>query len=53
MEVCVAEGVPLVVTFWGDPVPFVERARGSATKVFHQVGSLSEARRAAAAGSLR
>lgn len=50
MDVCVEERVPLVVTFWGDAAPFVERARGSATKVFHQVGSLSEASEAAAAG---
>jgi NAD(P)H-dependent flavin oxidoreductase YrpB (nitropropane dioxygenase family) len=36
--------------FWGDPTPYVERAHAAGVKVFHQVGSVAEAQRAAAAG---
>jgi NAD(P)H-dependent flavin oxidoreductase YrpB (nitropropane dioxygenase family) len=49
-ETIVAEGVPLVVLFEGDPAPFVEAARGSGVKVFIQVGSTVAARAAAEAG---
>lgn len=43
-------GAPLLVLFWGDASPFVDRARGRGTKVFLQVGSVDEAKAAAAAG---
>src|SRR5262249_8068512 len=35
---------------WGDPPPYVEPAHAAGVKVFHQVGSVPEAQRAAAAG---
>lgn len=50
LEVCIEERVPLLVTFWGDPAPYVARARASGALVFHQVGSVDEARQAARAG---
>jgi NAD(P)H-dependent flavin oxidoreductase YrpB (nitropropane dioxygenase family) len=45
-----AERVAVVVLFWGDPAPYVERARGFGVKVFIQVGSVEEAKSAADAG---
>src|SRR5262249_16353593 len=36
--------------FWGDPTLYVGRAHAAGVKVFHQVGSVAEAERAAAAG---
>src|SRR5215831_14939829 len=50
VAVCLEERVPVLSLFWGDPTPYVERAHAAGTKVFHQVGSVSEAQRAAAAG---
>jgi len=50
VAVCLEERVPILWLFWGDPTPYVERAHAAGTKVFHQVGSVSEAQRAAAAG---
>src|SRR6516165_4967491 len=50
VAVCLEERVPILSLFWGDPTPYVERAHAAGTKVFHQVGSVSEAQRAAAAG---
>jgi len=44
------ERVAVVVLFWGDPAPYVAPAHGSGTKVIVQVGSVAEARAAAAAG---
>ena len=46
----VEEHVPLLVLFWGDAAPFVEDAHRSAVKVHVQVGSVAEAKAAAAAG---
>jgi NAD(P)H-dependent flavin oxidoreductase YrpB (nitropropane dioxygenase family) len=43
-------GADAVVLFWGDPSPFVERAHSRGAKVLIQVGSVEEARSAAAAG---
>jgi NAD(P)H-dependent flavin oxidoreductase YrpB (nitropropane dioxygenase family) len=48
IELCLEERVPVLVLFWGDPAPFVEAARAAGTKLFVQVGSLDEARHAAA-----
>ena len=45
-----AEHVAVVVLFWGDPAPYVARARGLGVKVFIQVGSVEEAKSAAEAG---
>jgi nitronate monooxygenase/enoyl-[acyl-carrier protein] reductase II len=46
IDVCLDERVPLLVLFWGDPAPFVERAHAAGTKVFLQVGTVEEARSA-------
>jgi nitronate monooxygenase len=50
MAAAIAEQVAVVVLFWGDPAPYVERARGTGVKVFIQVGSVEEASSAARAG---
>lgn len=49
VAVCVEERVPVVSFFWGDPTPYVERVHAGGGKVFHQVGSVAEAQRAAKA----
>jgi NAD(P)H-dependent flavin oxidoreductase YrpB (nitropropane dioxygenase family) len=48
--VCLEERVPILSLFWGDPTPYVKRAHAAGVKVFHQVGSVSDAKRAAAVG---
>ena len=50
VAVCLDERVPVLSFFWGDPTPYVERAHAVGVKVFHQVGSVPEARRSATAG---
>src|SRR5713101_8567972 len=50
IDACLAERVPLLVLFWGDPRPYVAEAHRRDTKVFIQVGSVEEATAAAAAG---
>jgi nitronate monooxygenase len=50
IDACLDEGVPLIVFFWGDPGPYVAVAHRQGTKVFVQVGSVAEAKAAAAAG---
>src|ERR1700758_4692397 len=50
VAVCLEERVPVLSFFWGDPTPYVEGAHSAGVKVFHQVGSVSEAEHAAAAG---
>ena len=50
MAAATAEHASVVVLFWGDPAPYVERARGTGVKVFIQVGSVEEAKSAADAG---
>src|SRR6516162_3556109 len=50
VAVCLDERVPVLSFFWGDPTPYVGRAHAAGVKVFHQVGSVAEALRAAAAG---
>src|SRR5262249_26102012 len=50
VAVCLEERVPVLSFFWGDPTPYVERAHAAGVKVFHQVGSVADAERAAAAG---
>jgi len=36
IDVCLAERVPLLVLFWGDPRPYVAEAHRHATKIFIQ-----------------
>jgi NAD(P)H-dependent flavin oxidoreductase YrpB (nitropropane dioxygenase family) len=50
VAVCIEERVPIVSFFWGDPAPYVERVHAGGGKIFHQVGSVADAERAAAAG---
>src|SRR5499425_2460228 len=50
VAVCLEERVPVLSFFWGDPTPYVGRAHAAGVKVFHQVGSVAAAERAAAAG---
>jgi nitronate monooxygenase len=50
VAVCLEERVPVLSLFWGDPTPYVKRAHAAGIKVFHQVGSVADAQRAAAAG---
>jgi NAD(P)H-dependent flavin oxidoreductase YrpB (nitropropane dioxygenase family) len=50
VEVCLEEQVPALLTFWGDPTPYVERAHAAGVKVIDQVGSVADAQRAARAG---
>src|SRR6516225_4717051 len=50
VAVCLEERVPVLSFFWGDPTPYVGRAHAAGAKVFHQVGSVADALRAAAAG---
>jgi len=45
-----AQRVPVLVLFWGDPAPFVEPARRAGTKLLIQVGTVDEAVAAANAG---
>ena len=45
-----AEHVPLLILFWGDPSYFVRQAHQAGTKVFIQTGTVAEAVRAANAG---
>src|SRR5262245_65000443 len=50
VAVCLEERVPVLSLFWGDPRPYVEPAHAVGVKVFHQVGSVADAHRPAAAG---
>ncbi len=50
VAISLEERVPILSLFWGDPTPYVGRAHAAGVKVFHQVGSVADARRAAACG---
>jgi nitronate monooxygenase/enoyl-[acyl-carrier protein] reductase II len=50
VESCLDEKVPVLILFWGDAKPFVEKAHRAGTKVVLQCGSVEEAKAAAAAG---
>jgi NAD(P)H-dependent flavin oxidoreductase YrpB (nitropropane dioxygenase family) len=50
VDVCVEEGVPVLLLFWGDVAPHVAKAKRAGVRVFAQVGSVAEAEAAAAAG---
>jgi nitronate monooxygenase len=49
-EIALEHGVRILVLFWGDPAPIVESAHEAGATVLLQVGSVEEARSAAAAG---
>ena len=50
VDMCLEERVPVLSTFWGDPTPYVARAHAVGVKVIDQVGSVTDAQRAARAG---
>jgi NAD(P)H-dependent flavin oxidoreductase YrpB (nitropropane dioxygenase family) len=50
VAICLEERVPVLSFFWCDPTTYVGRAHAAGVKVFHQVGSVADARGAAAAG---
>ncbi len=50
IDACVEERVPVLVLFWGDVAPHVEKPRRAGIRVLAQIGSVAEARAAAAAG---
>jgi NAD(P)H-dependent flavin oxidoreductase YrpB (nitropropane dioxygenase family) len=51
IEVCVEERVPALLLFWGDVRPHVDEAKRAGIPVLVQVGSVEEAKDAAAAGA--
>src|SRR5215468_1205963 len=52
IEICVTEGIGVVVFFWNlPPADWIERLHGAGAKVWMQVGSVEQARRAAQAGA--
>jgi len=51
LEICLDEGVSIISTFWGDGAAYIARAHQAGATVFHTVGSVDEARRAADAGA--
>lgn len=50
IEVCLDEQVPVLILFWGDPEPFVDEVHRRGAFLVQQIGSVDEARAAAAAG---
>lgn len=50
VECCIDEKVPVLILFWGDAGPYVEKAHAAGIKVIVQVGSVDAAKAAAAAG---
>ena len=50
LEVCLEARVPIIGFFWGDATPCVERVHAAGSKVFVQVGSVDDAKRARDAG---
>lgn len=51
LEVSLREQVPVINLFWGDPAPYVDDVHGAGSLLMVQVGSVEEARRAAACGA--
>jgi nitronate monooxygenase/enoyl-[acyl-carrier protein] reductase II len=51
VETCVEERVPVLVLFWGEVRPHVDKAKRAGIPVLVQVGSVDEAKDAAAAGA--
>jgi nitronate monooxygenase len=50
LAICLEERVSVISFFWGNPARFVERVHEAGSKVFHQVGSVADAKSAASAG---
>src|SRR5256884_7536341 len=50
VSAAIAAQVAAVILFWGDPAPYMEEAHRQGVRIIIQVGSLVEARAAAAAG---
>lgn len=50
VDMCLEERVSVLLTFWGDPTPYVARAHAAGVRVIDQVGSVADAQRAARAG---
>jgi len=50
LAVCLAEGVPVISLFWGDPAPLIEQAHAGGAIVLHTCASADEARRVVAGG---
>src|SRR5207248_302500 len=50
VSAAITERVAAVILFWGDPAPYVEEAHRHGVRIIIQVGSLDEAKAAAAAG---
>ena len=50
VEACVEERVSVLLLFWGDVGPHVVEAKRAGIRVFAQIGSVAEAKAAAAAG---
>ena len=50
IESALDEKVPVLILFWGDPKPVVEKVHRAGTKLVMQVGSVDEAKAAADAG---
>ncbi|HET9448879.1 MAG TPA: nitronate monooxygenase [Steroidobacteraceae bacterium] len=50
VEACIEERVSVLFLFWGEVAPHVEKAKRAGIRVFAQVGSVEEAKTAAAAG---
>lgn len=47
LDLALEEGVPIISFFWGDPSPYVKRIHRAGAKVFHQIGSVRDAKQAA------
>src|SRR5947209_17867320 len=50
VSAAITERVAAVILFWGDPAPYVEEAHRHGVRIIIQVGSVDEARAAAASG---
>lgn len=50
LAICLAERVPVISFFWGDPAPFVDRVHAADARVLQTVASAAQARSAVEAG---
>lgn len=51
LDVSIAEKVPVINLFWGDPAPFVNQIHAAGSLLLMQIGSLEEARHVAGCGA--
>jgi nitronate monooxygenase len=51
LEIALEEGVKVVSLFWGDPAPYINKAKNSGALVIHTVATPDEARRVADLGA--